>query len=171
MGIDLTIDDFDQISDRTPFICDLSPAGKYVASDYQAAGGSRLLALRMLDAGLLNSDALTISGKTIGEEAQEAVENSRPAGHQNIPGADQDHGGLVILKGNLSPEGSVMKIAAADRVEHRGPARVFESEDDCFLAVQAQKINPATYWSFATKAQRRPRHARDAAGHRSRQLE
>jgi dihydroxy-acid dehydratase len=142
MGIPLTIDDFDQISDRTPFICDLSPAGKYVASDYQAAGGSRLLALRMLDAGLLNSDALTISGKTIGEEAQEAVETPGQQVIRSFSAPIKPHGGLVILKGNLSPEGSVMKISAADRVEHRGPARVFESEDDCFLAVQAQKINP-----------------------------
>ena len=142
MGIDLNIDDFDRISDRTPFICDLSPAGRYVASDYQAAGGSRLLALRMLDAGLLNGDALTVSGRTIGEEAQEAVETPDQAviGHFETP--LKPHGGLVILKGNLAPEGSVMKISAADRVEHRGPARVFESEDDCFAAVQAQQIKP-----------------------------
>ena len=142
MGIELNIDDFDKISDRTPFICDLSPAGKYVASDYQAAGGSRLLALRLLDAGLLNGDALTVSGKTIGEEAQQAVETPGQPVIKTFEAPIKDHGGLVILKGNLSPEGSVMKISAADRVEHRGPARVFESEDDCFLAVQAQKINP-----------------------------
>jgi dihydroxy-acid dehydratase len=142
MNIPLTIDDFDTISDRTPFICDLSPAGKYVASDYQAAGGSRLLALRMLDFGLLNGDALTISGKTIGEEAQEAVETPGQVVIKTFEAPIKEHGGLVILKGNLSPEGSVMKIAAADRVEHRGPARVFDSEDDCFAAVQAQKINP-----------------------------
>jgi dihydroxy-acid dehydratase len=142
MNIPLTIDDFDKISDQTPFICDLSPAGKYVASDYQAAGGSRLLALRMLDAGLLNGDALTISGKTIGEEAQEAVETPGQVVIKTFAAPIKEHGGLVILKGNLSPEGSVMKIAAADRVEHRGPARVFNSEDDCFAAVQAQKINP-----------------------------
>jgi dihydroxy-acid dehydratase len=142
MGIDLNIDDFDKISDRTPFICDLSPAGKYVASDYQAAGGSRLLALRMLDAGLLNSDALTISGKTIGEEAQEAIETPGQVVIKTFEAPIKEHGGLVILKGNLSPEGSVMKISAADRVEHRGPARVFNSEDDCFAAVQAQQINP-----------------------------
>jgi dihydroxy-acid dehydratase len=129
MGIDLSIDDFDKISDRTPFICDLSPAGKYVASDYQAAGGSRLLALRMLDAGLLNGDALTVSGKTIGEEAQEAVET---------PGQPV----IKSFEAPIKPHGSVMKISAADRVEHRGPARVFDSEDDCFAAVQAQKINP-----------------------------
>ena len=142
MGIELNIDDFDKISDRTPFICDLSPAGKYVASDYQAAGGSRLLALRMLDAGLLNCDALTVSGKTIGEEAQEAVETPGQQVIKTFEAPIKPHGGLVILKGNLSPEGSVMKIAAADRIEHRGPARVFDSEDECFLAVQAQKINP-----------------------------
>jgi len=142
MGIPLNIDDFDKISDKTPFICDLSPAGKYVASDYQAAGGSRLLALRMLDAGLLNGDALTISGKTIGEEAAEAFESLDQQVIKTFENPIKPHGGLVILKGNLAPEGSVMKIAAADRVEHRGPARVFDSEDDCFSAVQAQQIKP-----------------------------
>jgi len=142
MGIPLNIDDFDKISDKTPFICDLSPAGKYVASDYQAAGGSRLLALRMLDAGLLNGDALTISGKTIGEEAAEAFESLDQQVIKTFENPIKPHGGLVILKGNLAPEGSVMKIAAADRVEHRGPARVFDSEDDCFAAVQAQQIKP-----------------------------
>jgi len=142
MGIPLNIDDFDRISDKTPFICDLSPAGKYVASDYQAAGGSRLLALRMLDAGLLNSDALTISGKTIGEEATEAFESLNQQVIKTFENPIKPHGGLVILKGNLCPEGSVMKIAAADRVEHRGPARVFDSEDACFAAVQAQQIKP-----------------------------
>ena len=142
MGIDLSIDDFDRISDKTPFMCDLSPAGKYVASDYQAAGGSRLLAQRMLNAGLLNSEAMTVSGKTIGEEASEAVETPGQQVIKTFEAPIKAHGGLVILKGNLSPEGSVMKIAAADRVEHRGPARVFDSEDDCFAAVQNQQINP-----------------------------
>ena len=142
MGIELNIDDFDKISDRTPFICDLSPAGKYVASDYQAAGGSRLLAKRMIDAGLADGSALTISGKTLAEEAAVAVETPDQPVIKTFEAPIKPHGGLVILKGNLSPEGSVMKISAADRVEHRGPARVFDSEDDCFLAVQAQKINP-----------------------------
>jgi len=142
MGIELNIDDFDRISDKTPFICDLSPAGKYVASDYQAAGGSRLLAKRMIDAGLADGSALTISGKTLAEEAAEAVETPNQPVIKTFEAPIKPHGGLVILKGNLSPEGSVMKIAAADRTEHRGPARVFDSEDDCFLAVQAQKINP-----------------------------
>src|SRR5580698_6825783 len=142
MNIPLTIDDFDRISDKTPFICDLSPAGKYVASDYQAAGGSRLLAQRMIKAALADGSALTISGKTLAEEADQAVETSGQPVIKTFEAPIKEHGGLVILKGNLSPEGSVMKIAAADRVEHRGPARVFNSEDDCFAAVQAQKINP-----------------------------
>jgi dihydroxy-acid dehydratase len=142
MNIDIDIDDFDRISDKTPFICDLSPAGKYVASDYQAAGGSRLLAQRLLGAGLIDGTTMTISGKTIAEEAALAVETPDQPVIGSFASPIKPHGGLVILKGNLSPEGCVMKIAAADRFEHRGPARVFESEDECFLAVQAQKINP-----------------------------
>jgi dihydroxy-acid dehydratase len=142
MNIDIDIDDFDRISDKTPFICDLSPAGKYVASDYQAAGGSRLLAQRLLGAGLIDGTTMTISGKTIAEEAALAVETPDQPVIGSFASPIKPHGGLVILKGNLSPEGCVMKIAAADRFEHRGPARVFESEDECVLAVQAQKINP-----------------------------
>ncbi len=142
MGIPLSIDDFDRISDKTPFICDLSPAGKYVAADYQAAGGSRLLAQRMIDAGLADGSTLTISGKTLAEESASAVETPNQPVIKTFAAPIKEHGGLVILKGNLSPEGSVMKIAAADRVEHRGPARVFDCEDDCFAAVQAQQIKP-----------------------------
>ena len=142
IDIPLSVDDFDVISKRTPFICDLTPPGKYVAKDYQAAGGSRLLAQRLIDAGHADGSTLTISGKTLAEEAALAKET---------PGQDVIHtfenpikptGGLVILKGNLAPEGCVMKVAAAGRYEHRGPARVFDSEDACFAAVQAGKIKP-----------------------------
>jgi dihydroxy-acid dehydratase len=142
LNIPLTVDDFDTISKRTPFICDLTPAGKYVAKDYQAAGGSRLLAQRLISAGHADGSALAISGKTLAEEAALANET---------PGQDVIHtfenpikptGGLVILKGNLAPEGCVMKVAAFGRYEHRGPARVFDSEDACFAAVQAQQIKP-----------------------------
>ncbi len=142
MGIELNIDDFDAISARTPYICSLTPAGKYVAADYQAAGGSRLLAKRMIDAGHADGSVLTISGKTLAEEAASAKET---------PGQDVIHtfekplkpnGGLVILKGNLAPEGCVMKIAAAGKYEHRGPARVFDCEEDCFKVVQAGGIKP-----------------------------
>jgi dihydroxy-acid dehydratase len=142
MGIELSIDDFDTISRHTPFFCDLTPSGKYVASDYQAAGGSRLLAERLLRANLIDGSALTISGKTLGAEASEAVE---APGQEVILSAEnplKPTGGLVILKGNLAPEGSVMKVAAANRLEHRGPARVFESEQDCFTAVQEGRIKP-----------------------------
>ncbi len=142
MGIPLTIDDFDMISKRTPYICSLTPAGKYVASDYQAAGGSRLLAKRLIDAGHADGSTLTISGKTLAEEAALAKETPGQDVIHTFEKPIKPNGGLVILKGNLAPEGCVMKIAAADRVEHRGPARVFDCEEDCFAAVQAGKIKP-----------------------------
>jgi dihydroxy-acid dehydratase len=142
MGIELNIDDFDAISKRTPFICDLTPAGKYVASDYQAAGGSRLLAKRLIDAGHADGATLTISGKTLAEEAASAVETPGQVVIRTFEEPIKPNGGLVILKGNLAPEGSVMKIAAAGRYEHRGPARVFDCEEDCFNVVQAGGIKP-----------------------------
>jgi dihydroxy-acid dehydratase len=142
MNIPLTIDDFDIISKRTPYICSLTPAGKYVASDYQAAGGSRLLAKRLIDAGHADGSTLTISGKTLAEEAALAEETPGQQVIGTFENPIKPNGGLVILKGNLAPEGSVMKIAAADRYDHRGPARVFECEEDCFAAVQAGQIKP-----------------------------
>jgi dihydroxy-acid dehydratase len=142
MGIALNIDDFDVISARTPYICSLTPAGKYVASDYQAAGGSRLLAKRMIDAGFADGSALTISGKTLAEEAASAKETPGQDVIHTFEKPIKPNGGLVILKGNLAPEGCVMKIAAAGKYEHRGPARVFDCEDDCFKVVQAGGIKP-----------------------------
>jgi len=142
MGIELSIDDFDAISKRTPFICDLTPAGKYVAADYQAAGGSRLLARRMIDAGHADGSTLTISGKTLAEEAALAEETPGQVVIHAFENPIKPNGGLVILKGNLAPEGCVMKIAAAGRYEHRGPARVFDSEEDCFKVVQSGGIKP-----------------------------
>ena len=142
LGIPLTVDDFDVISKRTPFICDLTPAGKYVASDYQAAGGSRLLAKRLIQAGHADGSMLTISGKTLAEEAALAEETPGQVVIHTFDNPIKPTGGLVILKGNLAPEGCVMKIAAANKMSHRGPARVFECEDDCFAAVQTGKIKP-----------------------------
>jgi dihydroxy-acid dehydratase len=142
MDIELSIDDFDVISKRTPFICDLTPAGKYVASDYQAAGGSRVLAKRLIDAGHADGSTLTISGKTLAEEAALAKETPGQVVIHTFDNPIKPTGGLVILKGNLAPEGCVMKVAAANRVEHRGPARVFECEEDCFAAVQSGNIKP-----------------------------
>jgi dihydroxy-acid dehydratase len=142
LGIDLSIDDFDAISKRTPFICDLVPAGKYMASHFQAAGGSRLLAKRLIDAGHADGSALTISGRTLAEEAALAEETPGQVVIHTFEQPIKSTGGLVILKGNLAPEGSVMKVAAANRLEHRGPARVFECEEDCFAAVQSGQIKP-----------------------------
>ncbi len=142
MGIELSIDDFDAISKRTPFICDLTPAGKYMAWHYQEAGGSRLLAKRMIDAGHADGGTLTISGRTLAEEAALAQEKPGQDVIHTFEKPIKPNGGLVILKGNLAPEGCVMKIAAADRYEHRGPARVFDCEEDCFRAVQSGGIRP-----------------------------
>jgi dihydroxy-acid dehydratase len=142
MGIPLSIDDFNIISKRTPYICSLTPAGKYVASDYQAAGGSRLLAKRLIDAGHADGSTLTISGKTLAEEAALAKETPGQDVIHTFEKPIKPNGGLVILKGNLAPEGCVMKIAAADRLEHRGPARVFDCEEDCFAVVQSGGIKP-----------------------------
>ena len=141
LSIALDMHDFDAISERTPFICDLSPGGKYVAKDYQDAGGSRVLAARMKERGALQ-DAPTVSGRTIFEEAALAKETS---GQQVILQWDKPlkpTGGLVIMKGNLAPEGAVIKVAGHERVHHTGPARVFDSEDLCHAAVEAGKINP-----------------------------
>src|SRR5579862_9548459 len=142
LDIPLSIDDFDAISRRTPFICDLTPAGKFVASDYQAAGGSRVLVQRLIDAGFADGSTLTISGKTLAEEAALAKETPGQVVIHTFEKPIKPTGGLVILKGNLAPEGCVMKIAAADRIEHRGPARVFDCEEDCFAAVQSGRIKP-----------------------------
>jgi dihydroxy-acid dehydratase len=140
-GIPLDMHDFDEISERTPFICDLSPGGKYVAKDYQDAGGSRVLAKRLKERGQLH-DMPTVSGKTIFEEADAAVETQGQPVIRNWAQPLKATGGLVIMKGNLSPEGSVIKVAGHERIHHQGPARVFDSEDLCHAAVEAGKINP-----------------------------
>ena len=141
LEIALEMKDFDEISERTPFICDLSPGGKYVAKDYQDAGGSRVLAKRLKKRGAL-LDGPTVSGKTMFEEADAAAETpGQPVIHE-WTNALKATGGLVIMHGNLSPEGSVIKVAGHERVHHQGPARVFDSEDACFAAVEAGRIKP-----------------------------
>jgi dihydroxy-acid dehydratase len=133
---------FDQVSERTPFICDLSPGGKYVASDYQAAGGSRVLAQRLIEKGLLKADCITVSGLTLAEEAAKAVETPNQPVIRQWDNPLKATGGLVIMKGNLAPEGCVIKVAGHERLHHTGTARVFENEDSCHAAVEAGKINP-----------------------------
>jgi dihydroxy-acid dehydratase len=142
-GLKLTVDDFDRISERTPFICDLSPGGKYVATDYQDAGGSRVLAKRLVEAGLIDGAQATVSGRTIGEEAELAVETPGQPVIRTLDKPLKATGGLVILRGNLAPDGCVVKVAGHERLFHQGPARVFNSEDDCFAAVEAGRINPS----------------------------
>jgi dihydroxy-acid dehydratase len=140
--IPFTIDDFNAISDRTPHICDLSPGGKYAAKDYQDAGGSRLLAQRLLSANLIDGAQMTVTGHTLSEEAAKAVETPNQPVIYPMDKPLKATGGLVILKGNLAPDGSVVKVAGHERVLHTGTARVFNSEDDCHAAVEAGKINP-----------------------------
>ena len=141
-GIPFCIDDFQQISSRVPLIADLKPGGRFVATDLFEAGGIALVALRLLDAGLLHTDALTVTGKTIAEEAKKAVET--PDQEVVRPAADplKVTGGLVILKGNLAPEGCVVKVAGHEIQHHAGPARVFDGEEQAFTAVKQGAIKP-----------------------------
>ena len=139
-GLELSLADFDRISARVPLLADLKPSGRFVATDLHAAGGSRLVARRLLDAGLLHRAAATVSGRTIGEEAMDAVETPGQEVVRPVDRALKSSGGLVILRGNLAPDGAVMKISGANRLEHRGPARVFDSEEAAYDAVERQAI-------------------------------
>jgi dihydroxy-acid dehydratase len=139
-GVELEIDDFQTVSERTPLLADLKPSGRFVASDMHRAGGIGLLAQRLLKGKYLHASAKTVTGRTIGAEAESAKETP---GQEVIVPLDKPlkaTGGLVILKGNLAPEGCVAKISGHERLEHRGPARVFESEEDAMAAVTAKKI-------------------------------
>ena len=141
-GVVLTIDDFDLICRRTPLLADLKPGGRFVATDLYRAGGSRLLAQRLQQAGALHVDQITVTGRTIGEEAataEEAVgqEVVRPASDPIKP-----TGGLMVLKGNLAPDGCVVKVAGYETKRHRGPARVFDSEEAAFAEVEQGTLKP-----------------------------
>ena len=140
-GVELALDDFDRISARTPLIADLKPSGRFVATDLHKAGGSPLVMKRLIDAGAIKGNVPTVTCHTLAEEAAKAVETPgqevvRPLGQPLKP-----HGGLVILAGNLAPEGGVLKLSGTERALHKGPARVFDSEEAAFEAVQRQAIN------------------------------
>ena len=139
-GVELTIDDFDRVSERTPLIADLKPGGRFVANDLYKAGGIQLVAKRLVDAGLIHGDAMTVLGRTIGEAARMAKETPQQEVVRSMAQPLKPTGGLVILKGNLAPEGCVVKVAGHERMLHKGPARVFDREEDAFRAVQAGKI-------------------------------
>src|SRR5579864_5056326 len=139
-GLPLSIDDFDRISSRTPILADLKPGGRFVATDLYAAGGTPLIAKRMLEAGLLQGSCITVTGRTLAEEAASAKETP---GQQVVRGKSnpiKETGGLVILKGNLAPEGCVVKVAGHKTLNFSGPARVFDSEEAAFAAVDQGKI-------------------------------
>jgi dihydroxy-acid dehydratase len=139
-GVELAIDDFDRISNRTPLIADLKPGGRFVANDLYKAGGIQLVAKRLVDAGLIHGDAITVTGSTIAEAAQMTKETAGQEVVRPVSNPLKTTGGLVILKGNLAPEGCVVKVAGHERMIHRGPARVFDREEDAFKAVQTSKI-------------------------------
>lgn len=141
-GIPLDIDEFNPICYRTPLITDLKPGGKYTAVDLGRAGGIGLVAKRLIEGGYLDGSQQTVSGQTLAEEAAKAVETP---GQDVVYSTDKPvkaHGGLVILKGNLAPEGSVVKISGFERKQHRGPARIFNREEDAMAAVTGHQIQP-----------------------------
>ncbi len=139
-GIPLSIDDFDRISSRTPILADLKPGGRFVATDLYAAGGTPLLAKRMFEAGLLKGDAITVTGRYLAEEAAagEETPGQEVVSTKNNP--IKPTGGLVILHGNLSPEGCVIKVAGNNTLNFRGPARVFNDEEAAFAAISCDEI-------------------------------
>jgi len=139
-GVSLTIDDFERISARTPVLADMKPWGHYMATDMHAAGGVPLVARRLLEAGLLQGGTPTVTGRTLAEEVSDARETPGQKVVRPMSDPLKSRGGLMILRGNLAPDGCVLKIAGTERMLHRGPARVFDGEEAAFAAVQAGKI-------------------------------
>ncbi len=139
-GIRLTIDDFDKINRKVPLLADLKPGGRFMAADLYAAGGTTLVAKRLLDAGILHADQPTVTGRTIGEEAARATETPGQQVLRPLSNPIKPTGGMVILKGNLAPEGCVVKVAGHSMMKFRGPAKVFDREEDAFAAVKARQI-------------------------------
>ncbi|HEY3729404.1 MAG TPA: dihydroxy-acid dehydratase [Solirubrobacteraceae bacterium] len=142
MGIELRIDDFHEISERTPLLCDLKPSGRFVAPDLYQAGGVPLVMKRLMEAGLLHEDALTVTGRTVGEHAAAAREAEGQEVVRPLSNPIKETGGLAILHGNLAPDGCVVKLAGYERRRQTGPARVFESEEDAMAAVTGRTIEP-----------------------------
>jgi len=139
-GISLSMDDFDRISSRTPILADLKPGGRFMATDLFAAGGTALIAKRMLEANLLKGDSITVTGLTLEDEAAAAKETAKQEVVRQLDAPLKSTGGLVILKGNLAPEGCVLKVAGHNFQTFRGPARVFDSEEAAFVAVEDASI-------------------------------
>src|SRR3989442_11983397 len=140
VGVPLGIDDFDRVSRRTPLWADLKPGGRFTAVDLGRAGGTGVLAKRLVAAGLVDGTALTPSGLTFAAEAEHAVETRGQEVVLPLERPIKATGGLVILRGNLAPDGCVVKMAGHERLAHRGPARVFEREEDAMAAVTRREI-------------------------------
>jgi dihydroxy-acid dehydratase len=141
-NVPLDIDDFDRICSTTPLLADLKPGGRFVATDMFRAGGVAVVAQRLKEAKLLNEQAITVTGRTIGEEADRAEEADGQEVIRPLDNPVKATGGLAIMRGNLAPDGCVVKLSGHDRTEHRGPARVYESEEEAFAAVKASEIQP-----------------------------
>ena len=140
--VPLTLEDFHAISQRTPVLADLKPGGQFVANDLYEAGGIPFLAKRLAEAGLLHADELTVTGRTIGVEANAATETKGQQVVRPVDSPLKPTGGFAILRGNLAPDGCVIKLAGQDRTLHRGPARIFEREEDTFAAIKGGEIKP-----------------------------
>jgi len=140
LDIPLELDDFDRIAERTPVVADIKPGGRFVATDLHAAGGVALVARELLKAGLVHGDAPNVDGRSLSQVAAAVVETPGQEVVVPIERPLKATGGLAILRGNLAPEGSVVKLAGHERLHHRGPARVFDSEEECFGAVKARSI-------------------------------
>jgi dihydroxy-acid dehydratase len=140
MGVPLTIDEFEQISERTPLLCDLQPGGRYVATELYEAGGVPLVLARLKEAGILNADAPTVTGATIGAQAEEARETAGQRVVRPLSDPIKSTGGFAILRGNVAPEGCVVKLSGHERRKHTGPARVFDGEEAAMAAVLAHEI-------------------------------
>ncbi len=142
VGVELDIDDIDRISRRTPLLCDLKPGGRFAAVELHKAGGIALLTKRLIEGGFVDGDALTVTGRTLGEECASVAETAGQEVVTPLSTPLRDEGGLVILRGNLAPEGAVVKVTAHTSTSHRGPARIFNREEDALAAVLSKRIQP-----------------------------
>jgi dihydroxy-acid dehydratase len=142
IGVELDIDDIDRISRRTPLLCDLKPGGRFAAVELHKAGGIALLTKRLIEGGFIDGDALTVTGRTLGEECESVAETSGQEVVVPLAQPLRGEGGLVILRGNLAPEGAVVKVTAHTPTSHRGPARIFNREEDALAAVLGKRIQP-----------------------------
>jgi len=142
IGVELDIDDIDRISRRTPLLCDLKPGGRFAAVELHKAGGIAVVTKRLIEGGYVDGDALTVTGRTLGEECESVAETPGQEVVAPLSRPLRDEGGLVVLRGNLAPDGAVVKITQHTPTSHRGPARVFNREEDAFAAVTSKSIKP-----------------------------